>query len=454
MRKRPIRLLGALSIGLIAASFIPSSASGQDAEEFVAGSGTSYAQVYRVGPTAGQLSLAPIIGLSLSDYVNTVGRGQATVADWAGIGVAERALPDNTPFVKVASTEKDSEKGESITVAGQSDGETGGGLAELFARATDAPLGASRFRLASAEVPGLIQIRNAESKTQAGIITTPKGKVREALAVTEIGTLDIGGAVTLQGLLWESRQRTGAEKSAHTSFTIKGVSIGGVPLPLTAGTSDLAPVIGPINTALAPSGLKISLPELTERGGQAGVSPLSIDIANSPAGRQFIAPILGETQSTRAPINDAFIDIAKQIVEANEDAPDLSVGVLLADLTIGILSGSSQLHLEFGGVQAFTEGETFKSPFGGIDFNPPEIGAGDTGGTVFNPGTPGRPAIPGIPADEGELVAAAPPGTRTIPGDKGGVAVAVGLIGIAVALGLAVADWYRMRASKRATLTA
>lgn len=446
MRRRPIRLLGALSMGLIAASFIPVVASGQDAEEFVTGSGTSYAQVYRVGPTAGQLSLAPIIGLSLSDYVNTVGRGQATVADWAGIGIAERSLPDNTPFVKIASTEKDSEKGESVTVAGQSDGEAGGGLAELFARATDAPLGESRFRLASAQIPGLLEIRNAQSSTSAGVITTKKGKVREAIAITDIGTLGIAGVIKLEGLHWESHQRTGAEDSMKGSFSVKGASIGGVPLPLTAGSSDLAPVIGPINTVLAPSGLAISLPEVTERAGQSSVSPLSLDIENSPAGRQFIAPILGETQEERKPVTDAFIDIAKQLKE--EGAPDASVGVLIADLTVGILSGSSQLHLEFGGVDAFTEGETFESPFGAIDFNPPEIGVGDPGRTIFNPGTAGRPAIPGIPVEEGTLVAAAPPGTRTIPGNKGGVAVAVGLIGIAVALGLAVADWYRMRASK------
>ena len=175
MEKRPVRtarhrraarLIAALAIGLVATSFLPGPA--RSAEEFVNGSGQSYAQIYRVGPTAGRLSLAPIFGLSLADYLNTVGRGEVKVADWAGIGVAERALPDNTPALKVNSTQKDSEKGVTEIVAGQSDGATGGGFAEMYARATDAPLGESRFRLNSMSIPGVLEARDSESHTITG----------------------------------------------------------------------------------------------------------------------------------------------------------------------------------------------------------------------------------------------------------------------------------------------
>lgn len=441
MAQRVPRLLGALSAVVILSASVPGSARGATEDEFVTGSGTSYAQVVRVGPTAGQLSLAPVFGLSLADYVNTVGRGQATVADWAGIGVAERALPDNTPIVKARSTEKDADKGKTEVVGGQSDGETGGGLVELYARATKAPLGEGRFRLTSMEIPGLIEARSSVSHAQAAV----KGETREATATTEIGVLSIAdGAVRLNGLRWESVQQTGETKSVKGKFTIEGATIGGAPLAFPAGGSDLEAIVEPINTALAPIGLSVSLPVVENRSGQASVSPLSIDIKNSPAGRQFIAPILEALRPAREPVADAFIDLAKQLVEANEDIPDASVAVLLADLSLGILSGSSQLHLEFGGVSAFTEGQTFESPFGkGIDFNPPKVSPPQT---VFEPGRAGTPGRPGVaPSDEGTLVAAPVPGTRTVPGDKGGVAVAVGLIGLAVAIGLAAADWWRMR---------
>jgi hypothetical protein len=95
------RLLGILGIGVVFAGMAGAPVSSKN-EDFVNGSGQSYAQIYRVGPTAGRLSLAPIFGLSLADYLNTVGRGEAKAADWAGIGVAEPSLPDNTPFAKVS----------------------------------------------------------------------------------------------------------------------------------------------------------------------------------------------------------------------------------------------------------------------------------------------------------------------------------------------------------------
>jgi hypothetical protein len=446
MSRRASRLIAALSVTLIVAVLVPGGARGAVDDEFVTGSGTSYAQFVRVGPTAGQLSLAPVFGLSLADYVNTVGRGQATVADWAGIGVAERSLPDNTPIVKARSTEKDADKGKTVVVGGGSDGETGGGIAELYARATKAPLGEGRFRLTSMTIPGLIEARSSVSHAQAGV----KGQTREAVAMTEIGVLSIGGgAVELKGLRWVSTQQTGGKKSVKGTFTIEGATIGGAPLEMPAGPSELEAIAEPINTALAPIGLSISMPVVENRAGQASVSPLSVDIENSPAGRQFIAPILDALRPVREPIADAFIDLAKSLVEANEDIPDASVAILLADLSLGILSGSSQLHLEFGGVTAFTEGQTFESPFGrGIDFSPPKVAPPQT---VFEPGRVGTPGTPGTsPSDEGTLVAAPVPGTRTVPGDRGGVAVAVGLIGLAVAIALATADWWRMHRSKQA----
>lgn len=447
MTRRAPKLIGACSVALILSALLPVGARGAVEEEFVTGSGTSYAQFVRVGPTAGQLSLAPVFGLSLADYVNTVGRGQATVADWAGIGVAERSLPDNTPIVKARSTEKDADKGKTEVVGGQSDGETGGGIAELYARATKAPLGEGRFRLTSMAIPGLIEARSSRSHALTGV----NGETREALATTEIGVLSIaGGAVELKGLRWASTQQTGDSRSVKGTFTIEGATIGGTPLEFPAGESELETIVEPINTALAPIGLSVSLPVVENRSGQATVTPLAISIKNSPAGRQFIAPILEALRPAREPVADAFIDLAKSLAEANEDIPDASVAVLLADLTLGILSGSSQLHMEFGGVSAFTEGQTFENPFanGGIDFTPPKPAGPQT---VFEPGKPGTAGRPGTsPSDEGTLVAAPIPGTRTVPGDKGGVAVVVGLVGLAVAIALAGADWWRMHRSKRA----
>jgi hypothetical protein len=102
--------------------------------------------------------------------------------------------------------------------------------------------------------------------------------------------------------------------------------------------------------------------------------------------------------------------------------------------------------MELGGVNAFTEGERFENPFGFGDFRPPSLPPQ----TVFTPGTPGSPAVPGKPGDEGVLVAQPGIAQRTVPGGRGGIAVAVGIAGLAVAVALAIADYRRMKASRAA----
>jgi hypothetical protein len=452
-RTHGLRLIAALSIGLVAASFAPGSADAKD-EEFVNGSGASYAQIYRVGPTAGRLSLAPIFGLSLADYLNTVGRGETKVVDWAGIGVAERSLPDNTPSLKVSSTQEGSEKGITEVVGGQSDGQTGGGFAEMYVRATDAPLGESRFRLNTLSIPGLIEARDSQSHSITGIVSEG---LRQAVATTDIGSLSLaGGQVNLKGLHWRAAQTTGKKNTVTGTFTVEGATLGGVPLPMPGGPSDLVSILGPINAALAPTGFVMSVPRFEKRSGQAFVTPLSLDIADSQLGRTYLAPLLAELAFAREPVADAFIDLAKQLAEANESAPDLTVGVLAADLAIGIFSGSSQLHIEMGGVSAYTEGELFDNPFDdAFDLKPPTVAPTQT---IAVPGTAGTPGTPGTPAgeeEEGELVAAPlPPGQRTVPGDKGGVAAIVGLIGLGVAIALATRDYWKMRQIRRDAVSA
>ena len=446
-----LRLLAAVGLAVLLSAVAPPLAGSE--EEFVAGSGNAYAQVYRVGPTAARLSLAPVIGLSLADYVNTVGRGEAKAADWAGLGVAERSLPDNTPTLRVSSTDEDSEEGRTEVTAGQKDASgLGGGAVELFARATDAPFGESGVRISGMSIPGLIDFANSVAHTTSGII---KGNLRRSTSIVEIGRIDLAGVVRLTGLKWEAIQQTGPgdnDRKLTGRFTVEGASIGGVPLPISAGGDDFEAVLGPINAALAPTGFAVTPPKVEERSGQQSVSPLSFEIVNSPLGRQFLAPILAALQPAREPIADAFIDLAKALVEANEEFPDASVAVLAADLTLGVFSGSSQLHIELGGVNAFTEGESFADAFGFGEFRPPGVVPPQT---VFSPGTPGRAAVPGVPADEGTLVAspAGPPAQRTIPGGRGGLAAIAGLVALFVAAGLATRDYWKMRKIREATTT-
>src|SRR5439155_2155284 len=143
------RLAAAIAAGLLTAMIVVAPATGA-AEPFVAGSGNAYAQFARIGPTAARLSLAPVLGLTLADYSDTVARGESTDADLAAIGVASPCLAASVPSLRVTSTDAGAEKGKDQSFAGNTDDSgNGGGLGELFARATRAPFGESRFRLAS-----------------------------------------------------------------------------------------------------------------------------------------------------------------------------------------------------------------------------------------------------------------------------------------------------------------
>jgi hypothetical protein len=452
------RRLGAIVVlGAALAALVSGSAQG-DTGSFVSGSGNAYAQYVRVGPTAARLSLAPTLGLSLADYSGTVGRGQASSADLAAIGVAQPCLDAQVPRLRVTSEDAGASQGKTQYVAGQTDASgNGGGIGQLFARATKAPFGESSFRLGAFSISGLITVGEGFAQSTAGVI---KGDVRQATATVEISSVDLGGgAVKLGGLHWEATQQTSDKgRKVSSSFTVQRASVGGVPLPLPAGGGELQSVLGPLNAALAPTGFAIRPPTNDSLSGVASMSPLSIEIINSPLGRQTLAPALAAIQPIREPLAAQLISTFKQLAGPTSNscggaptAPDLSVSVLIADLSLGILAGSSDFHMELGGVNAYTEGERFNNPF----FNALSSAPTNTGGveTVVRPGSPGSPGTPGTPgSDVAQLTTALPRVTtpRTIPGSKGGDAVAVGAIGLGAAILLAAADWWRMRALKRA----
>lgn len=451
--QRPLtRLASAVVFGALLTAITTPWAAGST-DEFVAGSGNSYAQVIRIGPTEGRLSLAPILGVTLADYTDTVARAEAEAADLAAIGVASPCTDAQVPRIRVTSADAGASKGKGTTFVGQN----GNGFGDLFASATKGPTATSRFRLSTFAIPGVIGITGGESTTSTGVVTEKGQKLRRSTATVTMNEFDFG-PVALKGMLWRSVQETDAKqhKSVSGSFTIGGASIAGLPLPVANG--DLNSVLGPINAALTPTGFAIAPPVFDKSGGIAAVSPLSIQVINSPLGSQFLGPVLAAVQPIREPLTAALIPVLKQpaaIVGGNPNdcsqttAPDLSVAVLVTDLGLGVAAGSSQFHLDLGGTNAYTEGETFKNPF---NFNIPSLGSAPTlPKTIFTPGTAGIPAIPGDlgSSDTTNLAAGEQPrGDRTIPGGKGGIAIAVGLIGIVAALALAGADWYWMRARR------
>ena len=462
-------------VGSLLVSALPVAAD----ESFVNGSGRADAKILRMGPSAGRLSMAPTIGLSLADYLGTLGRGESRTADFAALdGSVPEEFKAEMPTVRAESTDEDAGTPHTASFAGtppESPIQVGG--SKQSATASKDPKGSSSYTLGSYGVPGVFEVGSSTADASAAVVG---GKTREATGISRISSIKLGGGVvTIRGLTWEAVQRTGEGATTVADFRVEGVTIAGgtsgglvpVPLPpkeLPAGNFDA--VLPQINAALKPTGLIVAAPTKSTDGGLARVGPLGVQLADSDIGRTVLGPILGGLQPLRDPITGALIE--------GSDG-ELSSAVLLADVAVGVFSGSGRMDIEFGGASAFTEGQVYDSPFGKFDFGsftlPESSGesfsldsstssfeTGDAGTSTFAAPTGGSvsaigptagaspTAAPAAAASGGERQnATTVASARTLGGKKGGAAALIGLTGLLAALGVASLDYRRIRSNRR-----
>jgi hypothetical protein len=460
-----IKVVAAASMGLLV-STLGSGLAGGAEEPFVPGSGKADARIINIGPKAAKLSLAPTIGVALADYLNTLGRGESLIADWVGLeGSIPADVLDLTPPLRAESTgTPECRDRVKITPSGSPIG-----AMEQRSRATaKGPFGESFFKLSNLSLPGAFDVAGAVAHSTAGIID---GKTREAKGVVDIAELTLAGVVKITGLHWEATQQSGAKGKVNGSFSIEALKIAGLPIPLPEG--GLGSIADPINAALAPLGIAIQMPKVDKQGGVARITPLGITIFESKQRQTLLGPLFGSIQPVRQPLIDELLGLGEDIdaqtgggtttttegdrevtlvgcpgdrqppAEGTSTTPSareyFATGVLLTDITLGALTGVSNLNIVLGGAQAFTEGESFDSAFGEGGFKVPALPKTET-----IPGTPGTPDIPGTPGGETQAL---PTDTsvaagKTVPGEKGGVAIWIGLAGLLLAATIGATDWY------------
>lgn len=444
--------VGAVAAALVVVGAAPlagtADRAGADDVAFAAGSGRASAQLLRVGPSRGSLALAPTLGLALSDFLNTRGRGDVRTADFAAL---EDSLPpelvDQFPTVKVESTDEDSEAGRTTSL-----GVPGGpGVAELHAEAGAAPYGASRFRAAPIDLAAVV-IDGGRAESSSGV---RDGSLREATGVVRIGKLDIGdGALVLEGLEWRALHRTGAEEAEEAQFRVDAVTVGGQQFAAPEGAEQpLADAIAAAEPLLRPLGIQVHLPQARIEGGIVEMSPLRVRLAGSELGT-VVSPVLEAVQ----PARDALVDAVRSGTEEADAA------ILLADIAIGVVAGGSRLDLDIGGVVAQTAepaaGFSFGTGSGGFDLTPPPsagasevltppvaAGSSTPGATS---GSPGRNAADtaapstGGGTDAAGPLAATPAGSSSGSGGPGPL-LPIGVAAVAAAVLAGVADYHRVR---------
>jgi len=341
------RRVGRLTAGVAAASAaaLLASVAGPAAAEgdFQNGTATAIAQSYKVNPTASGLSIGITFGLSLSDYTNTVARAESRAIDLGIVGTtlaaegcdggAPTMSSDKQPqSVFVDSRDQDAAQGKT-------EQEKYAPFMTKSARATDQPESEAITTSAPIDVPGVLHIDGAKSRTLTHVVG---GKLREALATTDIANVSLGGgAVELKGLHWESRYLSGGDPKPSASFTIGQFVAGGKPQPIP---SDPNALFDGINKILANAGIVVRQPTFRSDNGIQFVEPMAIAVVPNKNRDDVVNSVLN---------SDGAHQAREQLVDALLQAScKFSTFTTVGDIVIGSLTGAGQFSIELGGVQA------------------------------------------------------------------------------------------------------
>jgi hypothetical protein len=445
---------GALSVAMTLGVTIAAAHASQADGDFHNGQANAVATVAGVAPGVGQLSLGMNSGVAVAQLSNSLAQSEAKVLDLGLIGTtlteeqcdgSKGALtPDQVPQpTTVDNREGDkSDAKDQAPVAGSA---ISGGHQEAQATKSPPSAHAAATTVASSLGP-VVSIQNGRADATTGVID---GKARQAEATVTMD-IDIAGVAQLHGLRWDAVHRTGDSPNIAGSFSVASASVGSAPLP----TDQLAPVQTALNAALAPSGITVDLPQvvhLTSPNDLLRVTPLTITLKDSPAGKAAVGPALNLTRAQREQV---FTAVASAYCKA-------AGGLLVGDIALDVVSGTGFMTITLGGAEASSGDLVLGNPFG-VDagFIPPVIN--NTPGVA---GSPSSSLTVGAPGAAGAAsVATAQPASATGPlesfceslrllkheGCSIGLGWPVGITGLALTVSLGYLDWRRQRAATAA----
>lgn len=436
----------AAAIAIAFAAGAPAALGADTSSTFRNGTGIATAQVIRVAPGVGNLGLATTVGTSLSKVANRVAEAQAQAVDLGLVGssLTARACdgsagalrPDQLPQPVVADNRKgdSSVSADELPIAGSP---LGGGRKE--ARASVAPSSEADVTGVVANLDPLVQVSNGKSDAITRIVDK---NAREAVGTSSIDLSLGGGAVVLKNMQWRADHRTGANQSIAGDFSIGDGTIGTLPAPI----DQMKALEDGINTALNGTGIDVSMPHIehiTKPNDVIVVTPMVIEIKDTPVGKAALGPVLSGTREQR-----------EQFFNTLAAAYCQSEGVLLVgEIGLDVVSGTGFLRIELGGVSATTGDPGDFNPFGSnepigpiADVLPAVLGA-------VNSSVPPLTAT-GIEAPPVSAGAAALGPLKTVcestskstrVGCSRGAALPVGIAGVFLTLGVAGLDWLRRR---------
>jgi len=388
------------------------------------GIGSSYAQSLQVTPHEGSLAVGIVMGEALAGHTNSVARAQSQGIDLGAVGASMKGYncgtaPSDTQVALVPDALQAETPGGGSGVDDKTQEPTYG-LDKLGPASFPPSFGSTEHVLANGTpygeadtYYGLIggsgfQVSGMTSKAWSGVV---KGD-RVAAATSDIGTLDIAGGVVLKGLHWEVSYPTGGSGKPDGKFSIGSVTIGGQNVP----AGDPSAALAAVNKAIAPLGIELDAPTVTEVLGLKSVSPLEFRWVPNDKRDGITKQVSNPAQTGLHPIEDGLENgfgpsEPAQIAAATcqSDTP-----ITVADITIASFTGGGYFNTALGGVNA-TSGDTPANPYDLTQFQ-----ASTTPGLTQNlAGTEAIAGTPGVPGTSVGAFSASAADTGTGGGGNG-----------------------------------
>lgn len=414
--RRTLSVAATTTLGALCLAAIPGVPA--DAQTtFVPGTGTSSAGVARIQLRTSGAAIGFGLGVARARFAGSQGNAEAASVDLGLFETLSKAplacgysfdkiLPPGAVPAKVAVSSGDGATEKRTASAGE-----GGPLqfGSQYGAAAPGSSAAAAVDGMSLDLPGVFQLLGGTASSTAKL--TP-GSQRQSSGESSMSELSLAsGLVQLNGMHWTASHRTGAQSDATAGFSVGSMTVGGAQLP-TADPAQLQSALAAANTALAPSGLSLVLPEVTRSADGIAVAPLRLSVSATPTLRTALNATLEAIQPLRSQLLSFVTPF--QLSPACGMATALGLGYLAVDLATLVLGEQGALDLDLGGAAAGTEGTAYANPFGSA-IGPINPGAVSPPALLSPPLAPRPPLAPPVAqqaaTNSGEVLTASPNST-------------------------------------------
>ena len=359
------------SASLLGAALLPAAVDAQIEGEpagFIPGEATAQASTLTLGLSpGGGKPLEIVLGKSTARYQNRTATAEGTALSLGLLQIffgPSSACGDRPPIIPADQlpplTTNDSRRNQPMATAlevrspgyngtSTTPGQLGGVIGTQIANASATPQSSTAGTTTVSQDYGILAIDNGSTQ----VTTQLSGGVRTATAVMTASRIRIlGDMVVINSPRWEASTTSGGTETATGTFTFASATILGIDRTVANFPGDFNDFASGVASFLSALGVSLQYPKLVTEPGRVTMTPIVVGLNNPPIGLDFIQPLLKAIAPLREESNRKMI---------SEDCNNQAI-LQVADLALGILSGSGAVSLSAGGVTAFTAATEFPEP--------------------------------------------------------------------------------------------